>query len=62
MEHTVVINKEPVTIFDPMGKDATLFHFSVADEDFSRGGQYVEQASAWFNAVWDTISREYDVD
>ena len=47
-------------IFDPMGKDATLFHFSTGeDADTSNGPQYVSQARTWFDSVWTTITREY---
>ncbi|MCM3848597.1 winged helix-turn-helix domain-containing protein [Pseudonocardia sp. DR1-2] len=60
LEHTVTIDKAPVPIFDPMGKDATLFHFSTGDDaDTSNGPQYVTQARTWFDSVWTTITREY---
>ncbi|HLM88273.1 MAG TPA: hypothetical protein VK284_04460 [Streptosporangiaceae bacterium] len=41
-----------------MGKDAVVFHHSVhsghpADEP------YVEQARAWFTAMWDNLSYEF---
>lgn len=60
LEHTVTVDKEQVPIFDPMGKDATLFHFSTTDDaETSNGPQYVAQARAWFDSMWTTISREY---
>jgi DNA-binding transcriptional regulator YhcF (GntR family) len=59
LEHTVTIDKKPVPIFDPMGKDAALFHFSVTDDSGLPGKGYVEEAQTWFNSVWETISREY---
>jgi DNA-binding transcriptional regulator YhcF (GntR family) len=60
LEHDVRIGSESVAIFDPMGKDATLFHYSVYDDsDTSTGPKYVEQARTWFDSVWRTITREY---
>jgi DNA-binding transcriptional regulator YhcF (GntR family) len=60
LEHNVRIGGESVAIFDPMGKDATLFHHSVNDDsDTSTGPKYVEQARTWFDSVWRTITREY---
>jgi DNA-binding transcriptional regulator YhcF (GntR family) len=58
-EHTVTIEGEPVAIYDPMGKDATLFHWAVTDNDTSDGSQYVEQAHTWFDSMWSTIARDY---
>jgi DNA-binding transcriptional regulator YhcF (GntR family) len=58
VEHSVTIDGEPVSIYDPMGKDATLFHYSQSDEeDSSTGSQYVEQARTWFDSLWNTIAR-----
>ena len=34
-EHTVAIDGEPVPIFDVLGKDSTLFHFAVEDDEDS---------------------------
>ncbi|MBC8093383.1 MAG: winged helix-turn-helix transcriptional regulator [Pseudonocardia sp.] len=59
VRHTVRIDSEPVEIFDPMGKDATLFHYAVTDDDASTTTQYVGQAKTWFNSVWESVSREY---
>jgi DNA-binding transcriptional regulator YhcF (GntR family) len=33
LEHKVSIENEPTAIFDPMGKDAALFHFASSDDD-----------------------------
>jgi DNA-binding transcriptional regulator YhcF (GntR family) len=62
LEHKVKIDGEAVAIFDPMGKDTSLFHFSAnnARED-STAPQYVEQARMWFDSLWRTITREYPV-
>ncbi|MGZ3147275.1 GntR family transcriptional regulator [Lentzea chajnantorensis] len=60
VQHEVTINGEAVPVFDPMGKDATLFHYSVsAEDDTSTATEYVMQARTWFDSLWNTISREY---
>ncbi|MGC4852268.1 GntR family transcriptional regulator [Micromonospora sp. DT4] len=59
VEHTVSIEGKPVAIYDAMGKDAILFPFTPSDDDNSNDALYVEQARAWFDSMWGTISREY---
>jgi DNA-binding transcriptional regulator YhcF (GntR family) len=59
LEHKVKIDGDPVAIYDPMGKDAALFHYSVTDSEDSTSAQYVEQARTWFDSLWRTITREY---
>lgn len=59
VEHTVMIKGDPVPIYDPMGKDATLFHYAVSDDDASHGTQFVENAHAWFDSIWNSIARDY---
>jgi DNA-binding transcriptional regulator YhcF (GntR family) len=59
VRHSVTIKGERTEIFDVLGKDVPLFHFSVSDDETSEGSQYVEQAREWFDSVWHTISREY---
>lgn len=59
VEHTVTIKDEPVAIYDPMGKDATLFHWAVSDDEASDASAHVEQARAWFDSMWNTIAREF---
>lgn len=59
MAHAVAIGGSPVEIFDPMGKDATLFHWTVGDDAESIDSQYVTQARAWFDSVWNSVAREY---
>jgi DNA-binding transcriptional regulator YhcF (GntR family) len=54
--HRITIDGEPTSIYDTMGKDATLFHFTVQDDDAYR--DYVDQARTWFDSVWLTIARE----
>lgn len=58
-EHMVNIGGDQVPIYDVLGKDSTLFHFTTTDDDSSHGPAYVEQAKAWFESVWSTVAREY---
>jgi len=60
VERTVAIKGEPVVIYDLMGKDATLFHYAVSDDDASHGTQFVEAARLWFDSVWNSVAREYE--
>lgn len=59
-EHTVTIKGTEHVVYDLMGKDATLFHHSVTDDDTSTGSQYVEQARLWLDSMWNTVSRAYE--
>jgi DNA-binding transcriptional regulator YhcF (GntR family) len=58
VEHTVRIDGQPVAIYDPMGKDALLFHRTATDDLPSDGVQWVEQAMKWFDSIWSTIAVE----
>jgi DNA-binding transcriptional regulator YhcF (GntR family) len=58
----VVAQGEAIEIFDLVGKDTVLFHHSVNDNDSSSGTQQVEQARMWFDSVWGTIGRDFDLD
>ncbi|MGH3611688.1 MAG: GntR family transcriptional regulator [Pseudonocardia sp.] len=61
VKHAVVVAGEPTEIFDPMGKDATLFHFAAtADDEEAIDSRYIEQAKLWFDSIWDSVAREYD--
>ena len=57
-EHKVTLNGEARPMYDLMGKDAVLFHHTISDDDTSIGSQYVEQARAWFDSIWSTVSHE----
>lgn len=57
-EHTVALGGAPVAMFDLMGKDTELFHFALSDGPDSTSAQFVQQSSAWFDAVWDNVARE----
>jgi len=56
-EHTVALGGQPVPMYDLMGKDVTTFHYEKGDDPADIGGQFVEQAQAWFDSIWATISR-----
>jgi len=60
VKHTVAVKGKPTDIFDPMGKDATLFHFATTDDPDSVDSRYVEQAQTWFDTVWDSVAQGYD--
>ncbi|MFI7469979.1 GntR family transcriptional regulator [Nonomuraea sp. NPDC049646] len=57
-EHTVALGGEPVVMFDLMGKDTELFHFAMSDGPDSTSAQFVQQSSAWFDVVWDSVAQE----
>ncbi len=56
-EHTVALDGAPVPMFDLMGKDVALFQHA-ADDPAGIGGQYLDQAQAWFDSMWATVSRD----
>lgn len=58
----VVAEGEAIEIYDLVGADATLFHYSVNEGESSSGSQQVEQARMWFESVWNTIGRDFDPD
>jgi hypothetical protein len=39
-----------------MGKDATLFHHAISDDDTRTGSQYVEEMQSWFETIWTTVA------
>jgi hypothetical protein len=56
-EHTVTLHGQDVPMYDLMGKDATMFHYESSDDPADIGGHYVQQAQAWFDSMWSTVSR-----
>ncbi|MQM26643.1 winged helix-turn-helix domain-containing protein [Glycomyces albidus] len=56
VQHAVPINGDRVEIFDPMGKDASLFHFSSTGEESEQGSMFVDSARAWFDSVWVNVA------
>lgn len=59
VEHPVSLEGEATPIFDPMGKDATLFHFATTEDESAIDSQYVAEAQRWFNSVWTTVAKDY---
>jgi hypothetical protein len=59
VEHTVTIDRKRVPVFDPMGKDAILFHHIAEADPEATGSLYVSETAKWFDSVWDTIARDY---
>lgn len=57
--HKVRIDDDDVDIFDVLGRDASLFHYTVRDGDVTNNRQFIETAQRWFDSVWMTISTEY---
>lgn len=59
VKRDVSIGGSPVEIFDPMGKDVTLFHYAADDDEASHGTLFVESSKVWFDTVWNSVAREY---
>jgi DNA-binding transcriptional regulator YhcF (GntR family) len=59
VEHSVAIGGQPTPIYDPMGKDAILFHYAVSDDETAVDSQYVQQAQLWFDSVWNSVAKDY---
>ncbi len=57
-KHHIPLPSGPRDIYDLMGKDAVVFHHS-AHSAHPADAPYVEQARAWFGAMWDNLSYEF---
>lgn len=55
-QHAVTIEGSKVEIFDPMGKDATMFHFNHDGDVESNDSILVENTREWFESLWTTIA------
>lgn len=60
-EHGVTVKGEARSFYDLMGKDAVLFHHEATQDDTATGTQYVQQARAWFDSMWNTIGHPFTV-
>ncbi len=58
IKHHIPLPSGPRDIYDLMGKDAVVFHHS-AHSGHPADAPYVEQARAWFAAMWDNLSYEF---
>jgi hypothetical protein len=56
-QHDVQIKGTARPMYDLMGKEASLFRYTVNDGS-PVGAQYVAQVRQWFATGWETISRE----
>jgi DNA-binding transcriptional regulator YhcF (GntR family) len=61
-EHAVTVKGEPRSFYDLMGKDAVLFHHEATQDDTATGTQYVQQARAWFDSMWNIIGHPFPHD
>ncbi|MFV2199136.1 GntR family transcriptional regulator, partial [Nocardiopsis sp. LOL_012] len=57
-EHRVPLGQETARIHDLMGRDSLLFHHSAGPDPDSVGSQYLAQAHAWFDSLWNSIAWE----
>lgn len=58
VRHSVAVGGQTIEMFDPMGKDATLFPFAADDDRDSASAQFVAQARTWFDSMWSTVARD----
>jgi DNA-binding transcriptional regulator YhcF (GntR family) len=58
VQRRLTIQGEPHEIYDLMGKDATLFHYTRTDDTGSDDGDYIDEAQRWFDAIWTTLGRD----
>jgi hypothetical protein len=56
--HEVSVNGERLSIFDPMGKDAVLFHHTDDGDPESIESTFVTQTRQWFDSVWNSVAAE----
>jgi hypothetical protein len=57
VRHSVPLPGGPQAIYDLMGKDALVFHYS-ANSGQPADTPWIEQARTWFDTMWHTISYE----
>jgi hypothetical protein len=58
VQQTVQLTDGPHDIYDLMGKDSVVFHHSMHSGQ-PTDAAYIEQAQAWFDSMWQTVSYEY---
>lgn len=56
VEHEVRLGTDRQAIYDPMGKDAVMFHYVHDGDPDSTGSQFLRQTVSWFESVWNTIA------
>lgn len=55
IKRAVTYGDETMEIFDVLGLQATLFHYS--DTDGQYGADYVKQSLEWFDSYWSTLAQ-----
>jgi len=58
VKHEVRVDGQHIATYDPMGKDAVLFHWTDDGDIESVGTQFVIETRKWFDSVWDSIATE----
>lgn len=58
MKHDVRAGGQHLPTYDPMGKDAVLFHWRDDGDIESVGTQFVIETRKWFDSVWNSIAVE----
>lgn len=58
VKHDVRTSGRQVSIYDPMGKDTILFHWTDDGDIEAVDSQFVIETRAWFDSVWNTIAVE----
>ncbi len=58
VRHDVRTSGRQVSIYDPMGKDTVLFHWTDDGDIEAVDSQFVIETRAWFDSVWSTIATE----
>ena len=61
-ERTVTIKGNAVQIYDAMGKDVPLIHFTTQEETPGAATAFVDSALNWFESTWRTVARDYPED
>lgn len=54
----IAIDKHSMPIYDVLGKEVPLSQFAADNVNDDMLAQYVQQARAWFDSVWNTIAYE----
>ena len=58
VKHDVRTSGRQVSIYDPMGKDTVLFHWTDDGDIEAVDTQFVIETRNWFDSVWNTIAAE----
>lgn len=61
VEHSVSLKGSSVEIFDVLGKDSVLFHYSTGEDESTNDSAYVAQAARWFDSLWSTVAKDVDL-